>query len=235
MRTAWLSLFVILILWFGFAALGAAQEPASGREAPTAAVGDDTGGLASADEVYDLKMKELEEKVNQLKEKIFRSKTRLLLLQETILHGVIAGSKAVITHKNEMGGAYRLESVAYYLDGAPIFGKIDIDGDLSGKESIEIYNGTIQPGKHMLSVYMVYRGDSSVFVYVEGIQVKLKSSYTFKAEEGKISLIDVVGFDKGGVMAKFEDRPAVKYNTRFTDLQEKDIESTSGATDKTAP
>ena len=209
---------------------GEAAEP-GGEAGEEAAESDD---LTTADEAYEIKMKNLEEKVNQLKENIFRSKARLMLLQETILHGVIAGSKAVIIHKNDMGGAYNLESVAYYLDGAPIFGRIDIDGSLSSDEEIEIYNGTIEPGNHLLAAYVVYRGSSPLFVYVEGIQVKLKASHAFKAEEGKITKIDVIGHDEGGVTARFDRRPAVKFETRFFDLQEEDFEEGEGvAADET--
>ncbi len=182
------------------------------------------GQLSGADEAYDVKLKSLEEKVNQLKEKIFRSKTRLMLLQETLMHGVIAGSKIVLAHQNEMKGPFKLESVAYYLDGAPIFGKIDIDGDLDKRKEIEIYNGSLAPGNHLVSVYMVYRGQSGLFSYVEGIKVKLKSNYSFRAEEGKITRIDVIGYDKGGVTSKFEERPAVKYKTSLKDLTDEDVE-----------
>lgn len=179
--------------------------------------------LSTADEAYELKLREMEERVNQLKEKIYRSKARLLLLQEKILHGVLAGAKVVVTHKNTMGAGYRLESASYYLDGEPIFGRIDVDGSLNKAKELEIFKSAIQPGNHLLSVYMVYRGSSSVFVYVEGVQVKLKSSTTFKAEEGKVTKIDVVGYDAGGVLAKFEDRPAVKFTTQFQDLKEEDL------------
>lgn len=179
------------------------------------------------DQAYEIKLREMEERVNQLKEKIYRSKARLLLLQEKIMHGVLAGSKVVVAHHNTMGSAYRLDSVAYYLDGEPIFGRIDVDGSLNkeGGRTLEVFNSAIQPGNHLLSVYMVYRGASAVFVYVEGIQVKLKSSTTFKAEEGKVTQIDVTGYDEGGVLAKFEDRPAVKFETRLTDLQLEDVKN----------
>ncbi len=202
-----------------------AEEPAPPAEAPAPADEPKGQELTTANEVYDINLKELQNKVDQLKEKIFRSKARLLLLKETILRGVLAGSKAVVSHRNTLGSAFKLESVAYYLDGSPIFGKIDIDGSLNNDKEIEIYNGPIQPGNHMLSVYMVYRGTSPIFVYVDGIQIKLKSSYTFKAEEGKITDIKVQGYDRGGVLAKFDQRPSVKFKTSFMDLEEADLPS----------
>jgi len=224
-----LSLTVLLLCMLTSVAMAQVDSGSTDTAQPdteTATAEPAPDGLETGSQAHDIRLRQLEEKVNHLKEKIFRSKARLMLLQETILHGVIAGSKAVITHKNDMGGAYKLESVAYYLDGAPIFGKINLDGTLDSDEELTIYDGTIQPGNHLLSVYMVYRGKSPVFVYVEGIQVKLKTSHNFKAEEGKVTKVSVVGYDKGGVIEKFDDRPAVRYETSFTDLQDEDLKKT---------
>src|SRR5581483_11223629 len=88
---------------------------ATAASAPAAPVDD----AAGSDRQFDLKIKGIEEKVNDLKEKIFRTKSRLLLLQETVLGGDISSSaKAVIFHDNEMGSAFVLESASYTLDGA---------------------------------------------------------------------------------------------------------------------
>ncbi len=179
---------------------------------------------SAEDYAYEVKLKNLEEKVNELKEKIFRSKTRLMLLREQITKGVIAGSKVILTHQNLMGSGFKLESVAYYLDGAPIYGKIDMEGDLNTDKVLEIHNSTISPGNHMVSIYMVYRGDSSVFKYVQGVQVKLKSSYSFKAEEGKLSTISVRGVDNGGVLTPFAERPAVEVEQEMSDLNAEDLD-----------
>lgn len=251
MRRAWglKTLFLILLLCLGlagwgggdaFAQVGGAETPdTDGVAPPSESVEPENDSSAGEDEIaaavdpqdksYEVQVRQLEEKVNHLKEKIFRSKARLMLLQETILHGVIAGSKARITHHNTLGGPFKLDSVAYYLDGAPIFGKLNLDGSLDTDAELEIYNGTVQPGNHLLSVYLVYRGESSMFTYVEGVQIKLKSSYTFKAEEGKVTKVAVVGYDEGGVTTRFEDRPAVRFETTFIDLQEDDIEKEKAA------
>ena len=98
----------------------------------------------TADEAFTTRVKTLEEQVVDLKEKIFRTKARLLLLQETVLGGDLSsGARAVIVHKNDMGANFVLESVAYALDGAPIFTKVDTNGDLDKKEEFEIFNGRI--------------------------------------------------------------------------------------------
>ena len=168
----------------------------------------------TADEAFNTRVKTLEEEVVDLKEKIYRSKARLLLLQETVLGGDLStGARAVLFHKNEMGNSFVLESVAYALDGAPIFTKVNQDGDLDKLEEFEIFNGRIVPGQHQIAVRFVYRGNGyGVFSYLEGYKFRVQSSYTFNAEATKVTTVRVVGFEKGGITADLKDRPAVRYD-----------------------
>ena len=187
----------------------AAATPQGGAPAGTAAA-----GARTADEKVDLQVKTLEERVNDLKEKIFRTKARLMNLQEMVIGGdLTAGAKAVLLHRNEMGGSFVLESVAYALDGAPIYSKVDVDGDLEKREEFEIFSGRIVPGNHQIGVRLTYHGRGyGLFSYLEGYKFKVQSSYTFTAEPGKATTIKVVGFEKGGITAELKDRPAVRYD-----------------------
>ncbi len=174
--------------------------------------------MAGGDREFDLKIKGIEEKVNDLKEKIFRTKSRLLLLQETVLGGDISSSaKAVIYHANEMSSAFVLESAAYTLDGASIFTKVDNGGDLADKESFEIFNGLIVPGNHQISVRLNYRGHGyGIFSYLDGYKFKVEDSYTFSAEPGRVTILRVVGFEKGGMLTDIKDRPAIRYEVEVS-------------------
>ncbi len=195
-----------------------AQEGATDPKATTTANPDPQVNAAGASTTIEdsdqaIKLRGLEERVNDLKERIFRSKARLILLRETVLNGVISGAKAVLVHRNEMGSSFTLEQVSYALDGAPILNKTDENGDLDDKEEIELFNGSIVPGNHNLSVFMLYRGNGyGVFSYLKGYTFKIKSSYAFTAEEGKVTTIRVVGYEKGGITTDLKDRPAVRYD-----------------------
>ncbi len=192
------------------------QSSSSGREAApsVSSSGAAPSGVKTADEQVDLQVKTLEERVNDLKERIFRTKARLMNLQEMVIGGdVTAGAKAVLFHRNEMGGSFVLESVAYALDGAPVYTKADIEGDLDKREEFEIFNGRIVPGNHQIGVKLVYRGHGyGLFSYLEGYKFKVQSSYTFNAEPGKATTIKVVGFEKGGLTTELKDRPSVRYD-----------------------
>lgn len=182
-------------------------EPPSASAAP-APDGMDAG-------TYAVRLRDLEQRVNELKEEIFRSKARLSLLAETVLEGVVGGGQAMIVHENRMSDSYKLVRVVYALDGAPIFTKADEEGILGGQEEFEVYNGSIVPGEHTLTVNLEYRGHGfGVFAYLKGYRFKVRSTYTFAVPEGRISTLHVVGYEKGGPTTPLEERPAVRYIER---------------------
>ena len=158
-----------------------------------------TAGQTNANGSYTVRLHDLERRVNELKEQIFRSKARLNLLKETVLHGVIAGARAVITHRNEMGSMYTPIRYVYALDGQEIYSKTDESGKLGDQKEIEVFNGSITPGNHTLSVQMIYQGNGyGVFSYIKGYKFTVKGSHTFTAAEGKQTQLKVVGFGPVG-------------------------------------
>lgn len=201
-----------------------AAEPADAAEPAAApepkAVKADAEPPVTGERAYQMKVTELESRVNALKEKIFRSKTRLAILKESVLSSSIAGAEAQILHRNEMGSSFKLEKVSYSLDGTPIRSLVDQDGNLDDKEELEILSGPIVPGNHTVAVVMTYRGNGyGIFSYLKGYVFNLRSSHTFRAEEGKLVQVKVIGYEKGGVTTDLKDRPDVRFEDRLTDAQ----------------
>jgi hypothetical protein len=183
--------------------------PAPGAAPPGAAA---AGGGAADTGAYTVRLRSLEKNVNELKEQIFRTKARLNILKETVLGGVIGASRAIIRHKNEMGSSFRLIKAVYALDGVQIYSKSDDTGRLAEMTEFDIYNGAIQPGSHTLTVLMLYQGNGfGVFSYLKGYKFTAKSSHTFVAGEAKTTGITVVGYEKGNMTTKMEDRPQVDF------------------------
>jgi hypothetical protein len=184
--------------------------------APTAAASATPGApastAASGAEGHVVQLKQLEQRVSELKEQIFRSKARLNLLKETVLHGVIAGSRALVTFKNDMGSAFKLVRVVFALDGVQIKSIADESGKLDDAEKFEVFNGAIVPGPHNLMVMLIYRGSGfGVFSYFKGYKFTVRSSHTFTAGEGKLTEITVRGFEKGNITTPLDQRPAVDF------------------------
>jgi hypothetical protein len=184
-------------------ALEASPAPVAASPAPAAASqGDST-----------VRLHDLERRVDELKEQVFRSKARLNLLKETVLHGVIAGAHAVILYRNEIGSMYTPVQYAYSLDGTEIYAKVDESGKLADQKEFEIFNGSLAPGNHTMSVRMVYVGNGyGVFSYLKGYRFNVNSSRTFTAAEGKQFQLKVVGHEKGNMLTTdMKDRLDVAY------------------------
>lgn len=181
---------------------------------PTPAGTRTTATAMTADQEYGLKMKELEDSVAELKEQIFRSKAKLTLLTEQVQGGNGAGSRIVITHKNQMGANFLLVEVNYFLDGTPLWQEVDDSGaKLTPMKEHPLWDGRIVEGSHTLTVEMKYRGNGTgVWQYLTGYELKLKDSITFTAESNKLVSIDVVGFEKGNFTTEMTDRPAIRFD-----------------------
>jgi hypothetical protein len=161
---------------------------------------------------YTVRLRDLEDRINRLKEQIFRSKARLSLLAETVLDRKIAGSKAQIVFRNEMGGSFKLVKATFLLDGGPIFNKSDEGGSLADRDLINLFDGPVMPGDHTLSVVLHYKGHGyGIFSYLKGYSFKTRSSRTFTVNEGKALKLEIVGYEKGGVTTPLEERPDIRY------------------------
>jgi hypothetical protein len=186
----------------------AAGEPAAeagGEPPPPTTAKSDKG-------TYSVRLRDLEDRINRLKEQIFRSKARLSLLAETVLDRKIAGARAQIAFRNEMGGSFRLVKATFLLDGGPVFNKSDEGGNLAERDVIDLFDGPVMPGDHTLSVVLHFRGHGyGIFSYLKGYSFKVRSSRTFTVGEGKAVKLEVVGYEKGGVTTPLEERPAVRY------------------------
>ncbi len=196
----------------------AAASPAPTATAPPTA----PGAAVNTQATYTVRLHDLERRVDELKEQIFRSKARLNLLKETVLHGVIAGAHAVIMYRNEIGSMYTPVQYVYSLDGNEVWAKIDESGKLSDQKEFEIFNGSLAPGNHTMSVRMVYVGNGyGVFSYLKGYRFNVVSSRTFTATEGKQIQLKVVGHEKGNMLTTdMKDRLAVDFRENV--IQDKD-------------
>ncbi len=197
-----------------------ADNPAETAETEEASVSrSDTGR-------YNVRLQELEGRIHDLQGKILESKSKLRLLAERVLHGVIAGSKALIEHRNEMGSSFKLVRAVFTLDGATIHSRADDSGGLDEQDEIELFNGSIMPGEHALSVSLEYRGHGyGIFSYLKGYTFRTRSSHTFTAVEGKVLRLRVVSYEKGGPTTPLEDRPDIRYVERIEALSSSSAEN----------
>jgi hypothetical protein len=192
----------------------AAPTGSAGTPSDAAASSGQTGGVDGS--TYVVRMRDLAQRIDELKEQIRRSHTRLSLLSDTILSGGVGGARAEITFTNEMSSAFRLVRALFVLDGAVQYNKQDDTGVLAEQKSIPIFSGSIPPGDHTLQVLIKLQGYGyGVFSYLRGYKFEIKSTHSFTVAEGKTMRVEAVAWEKGGVTTPLEQRPAIRYVEKF--------------------
>jgi hypothetical protein len=165
---------------------------------------------------YAVRLRDLEQRVDELKDQIRRSHTRLALLSDTIIGGGTAGSRAEVDFENEMSNAFELTRALIVIDGQVQYNRQDETGGLADQKSIPIYTGTMPPGDHSIQVALTFQGNGyGVFSYMKGIKFEVKSSHAFTAVEGKALTVTATAYEKGGVTTPLEQRPDVQWHEKF--------------------
>jgi hypothetical protein len=186
----------------------APSQPAAAANPSTASVAPDGGQFL-------VKLRDLQARVNELKEQIRRSHARLSLLSDTILSGGVNAARVEIKFQNEMSAAFRVTRVLVVLDGAVQFNKADEGESLAAQRQIPVFKGTIAPGDHTLQVSIKLRGHGyGVFSYLRGYTFDLKDELSFSVDEGKTIEISATAWEKGGTTTALEERPALRFATK---------------------
>jgi len=186
-----------------------AQEPPP----PQPEAGPPAAGVPGAPG-YEVRLKSLRERVDDLKGRVFDSKTRLMILGEQILNNLIAEARIVITHVNDASSMLTLEEALYFLDNQRIYYQMNQEGSLDKSKEFPIFEGSISPGNHILSVELVYRGNGKVFTYLSGYVFRVKSTFNFFASKGFETRVRSIGYEKGGLTTPLQDRPSVRFEVR---------------------
>lgn len=191
-----------------------AAEPAPGQPPQpipmTVAVPEEQTADQAA-QAFDRELRTVEEGVGQLKERVFSSRATLEMLKELVIEGVATGSRVSVLHVNDVGGAYSIESMQYWIDQRSVYSKADPSGGLDELTETEVYQGNVKPGTHTIQVALGLRGKGyKVFSYLRAWQFKLQDSHEFVVEEGFTKSIRVIAGARSGFQ-RYQDRPSVEY------------------------
>ncbi len=168
---------------------------------------------------YTVRLRDLEARIDELKDQIRRSHTRLALLSDTILSGGAAGSRAEVVFRNEMSSAFRLTRALFVVDGAVQYNRQDDTGALADQKEIPIFSGSMPPGDHTVQVILNFQGNGyGVFTYLRGYKFEVKSAHSFTAIEGKTLSLVATALEKGGVTTPLEQRPTIEWSEKIASL-----------------
>jgi hypothetical protein len=168
---------------------------------------------------YSVRLRDLEQRVDELKDQIRRSHTRLAMISDTILSGGAAGSRAEIDFKDEMSSAFLLTHALFVMDNQVQYNKQDDSGALADQREIPIYTGSVPPGDHTINVALTFQGNGyGVFSYLRGYKFEVKSSHSFTAVEGKALQVTATAYEEGGVTTPLESRPKIQWHETLKPL-----------------
>jgi hypothetical protein len=199
-----------LARWWSFALLACvaagralAAAPAEGAAQVEVIRGEDE----DAERPLDEEVRAIDARVADLRERIFGTKARLAALQELVTgEDAAVGARAVVRHRNEMGATFVLESIAYAIDGSPVFSASNAGGELERKPELDVFAGRLEPGHHVLAVRLVYRVAGE-----EARRVKVDATHAFEVLAGKVTTVHAAGHERKA--ARLEEQPAVRWRT----------------------
>jgi len=196
---------VVLVL--GAAVARGQEAPAQGAGAAPGTAETGSGAVAAGAPV---RLRQLRQRVEELKGQVFDAKTQLMLLREQILQNLISDARVEVVQTHELSAALSLEEVIYSLDGERIYYQANRDGALDRKE-FRVFEGSVSPGNHVVDVEMMFRGNSTVFSYLGGYVFRVKASFPFVATQGRSVRVRAVAYEKGGAATRLEDRPSIRF------------------------
>jgi hypothetical protein len=202
----------------------AAASTTSGLTSPAAVSVDMTSSKAATDATvnggtYSVRLRDLEQRVDELKDQIRRSHTRLALLSDTILGGGAAGSRAEVNFDNQMSSAFLLTRALFVVDGQIQYNRQDDSGALGDQKTIPIYSGSMPPGDHTIQLALTFQGNGfGVFSYLRGYKFEVKSSHAFTATEGKALTVTATAYEKGGATTPLDERPTIQWQEKIQGL-----------------
>jgi len=176
----------------------------------------------------ELKLRQLAELVEDLKNKVTATKFRLQLLKEamTAEKETLGGAKILIKHVNKMGGAFKMVRLRYLMDGKLVASYSDAgekDREVLAKKEISIPVGHVSPGNVRFRVFITYQGNGyGVFKYVKEWKWEVHNTYSFNVEPGKDYTLEVQGVEKGGWTTPLDQRPHIQFQLQSKALVNKE-------------
>ncbi len=181
--------------------------PAAPPSAPAAAASADPGA-ARPDALRDV-----DRRIGDLKDQIFRAKARLSLLSEKHLRSSEGGVPTTVTQRNQLGVLYRLVRIVYEIDGREVFRRDETPTSPIPGGELPVWDGTLRPGEHTLSATLLYRGNGSrVLSYYDEYTYTVNAAHRFAVADGAGTRIRVLCREKGNfATTAVENRPFIEF------------------------
>ncbi|HET6283953.1 MAG TPA: hypothetical protein VFH73_23560 [Polyangia bacterium] len=118
-----------------------------------------------------------------------------------------AAAQTTLAFRNDAGNAFALSEARFVMDGKEL--PTVITNPERGKPYM-IYSGPVAPGRHVVTVRMVYQGRSrGAFSYMKGYKLNVASDEVFTTPEDRAVGFTIVSKEQKGINVPLEKRIAV--------------------------
>lgn len=210
---------------------GPTASPQNGAGgAPTPLSGGEAGGRSDG-------IRDIERRIGDIKDQVFRAKARLSLLSERHLRSSVGGVQAAITQQNQMGRLFQLVRIVYELDGREVFRRSEEGQKVIPTGELPIWDGSMRPGDHTLTVTLVYRGNGSgVFSYFDQYTYTAMAAHRFSVSDGAAARVRVTCREQGNVATTaVENRPSIEFQVEDSSGKKSSTVPTAAPTGSSAP
>lgn len=158
-------------------------------------------------------LRDVDRRIGDLKDQIFRAKARLSLLSEKHLRSAEGGVPTTVTQRNQLGVLYRLVRVVYEIDGREVFRREDSPQNPIPGGELPVWDGTLRPGEHTLSATLLYRGNGNrVLSYYDEYTYTVSAAHRFAVQDGAGTRIRVLCRERGNfATTAVENRPFIEF------------------------
>jgi hypothetical protein len=113
---------------------------------------------------------------------------------------------ATVSFRNDVGKKLRLVEAHFTMDGRKL--PVVLNSAEPGKSYI-IVSGAVNPGPHIVTAQLTYRGDRAVFSYMQGYKLNVKSDQVLTAPADQTVGFTVVSHENKGMNVPLERRVVV--------------------------
>ena len=195
MQKIYTAVFVILMTWL------AAPQKAMAQEDTTD---------------FNKQLMDVENEVNDLKERFFKSKATLRLLKESIVQGAIQGAQVNVWYRNELSSAYVPQSILCRIDGKEFStNPTEASSNLASQREYKIISTNLSAEQHTIEVVVKLNGNGKgLFSYVNKYSFEVKGGNTFTPKQGDECTLYVKLEEKKGFALSFLDRPTISFEQK---------------------
>jgi hypothetical protein len=186
-------------------ALGATWSGGAAAQNGTAPPASTDGGT------YQVRLRDLQERIDELKEQVRRMEQRTKLLADTVPSAVFGTVEADVDVRDVTTSAYLLTSVHVWLDDQLVYARTDEGGALGDLRAVTAFHGSIIPGEHSVRVDVRLSGNGAMLPYMRAYHFEMRDERRFVATEGRPAHVTIRAYERGGVTTPFEQRPAIAW------------------------